>query len=964
MLINLLGYFDRPQNDCLQLAIREHHVGALRREPCAKCGLPVFIAERLNVGKLLYHRTCFRCARCNSQLTLANYYETETKDQFCCEVCPDEEDSPRKKSSPGDHQALIMTRSLSDEEKSSTLKNQFTVQEEDDYSANFESALENSSDPSLKRSTTLTSVQGLEFSTARSNFFNSQIEGEKSDEEMAPALPKTKPPDINSDRPQPNNRSDDPSKDFVTLSDDSKDNASLNLISKPSDINRNTATDPEASKSNVVTKEAKSRNEGLSSIKARVSLFNKGFSEEGTSATRSVSNDPNRNSFSKISRSSIDVSKNVTPTPTPTKTSLERKKQRHEVDIKSQNLLQKPSSTPTSQDRATKTDDKSPGEFLNVLLKNRISRKNTSISEEKDFVASPVVVTAALFTDDFEKQQPLKPVEKSNVDLDPGNEVAKNIKSTPMEIDNVEFVNKNISKTQTVEHAGNHGKNEPIRRVDHDISSKYQFDERKKSLSTENIMTSQSGNVITSSIIGHSENEQNIKRTLKDNDDVNMEHQIGTENKSIPVEDKPVTSSSPSEMVTACRTLERPTLEPIETSNDDLNSNTRQLKSASVSALKSLFESSPSICRPVSLENQTKSAVRERPLVQIKDSESEITQTSVVDALDVGNVSESVPPSPPIEEAHNLHGNENLIESTGENEKTAPDDATSIRNAQERVDTAGAIQADVSYNLPEDDMHDDEDEGLRSKSDSCRIIGEVKCNSTPFSSDSESVHDEDVHHNAFASNPILTISEPNESIISNTNISTTAAFDKSTGRSIAVSDDEDTSKNTSKHVYPDDLNPFGDSDEDVEVKPAIEHRSLNPFEDDDDEEEEQPSITRHVASTSLNPFDDYDDDEAEETAVEFIKPTPTPRKRVIPQMGYSDSPFNDTPEHLRNDNGRTLRDNRGFMDENVDPVVKPKLKLIPVPPGLCSSPWSDAEESISNDEGRMTVPVPKPRKTR
>lgn len=41
----------------------------------------------------LVHRTCFRCARCSAQLTLASYYQTE-RGQYCCETCPDEERPP------------------------------------------------------------------------------------------------------------------------------------------------------------------------------------------------------------------------------------------------------------------------------------------------------------------------------------------------------------------------------------------------------------------------------------------------------------------------------------------------------------------------------------------------------------------------------------------------------------------------------------------------------------------------------------------------------------------------------------------------------------------------------------------------------------------------------------------------------------------------------------------------------
>lgn len=65
-------------------------MGVRRREPCRACGLPVFLAQRLIVSSHLYHRTCFRCARCSAQLSLANCYETQ-EGVFCCETCPDEE---------------------------------------------------------------------------------------------------------------------------------------------------------------------------------------------------------------------------------------------------------------------------------------------------------------------------------------------------------------------------------------------------------------------------------------------------------------------------------------------------------------------------------------------------------------------------------------------------------------------------------------------------------------------------------------------------------------------------------------------------------------------------------------------------------------------------------------------------------------------------------------------------------
>lgn len=53
------------------------------------CSHPVYLAQRLRVQGQLYHRTCFRCARCSAQLTLVDYYETHDG-KFVCETCPDE----------------------------------------------------------------------------------------------------------------------------------------------------------------------------------------------------------------------------------------------------------------------------------------------------------------------------------------------------------------------------------------------------------------------------------------------------------------------------------------------------------------------------------------------------------------------------------------------------------------------------------------------------------------------------------------------------------------------------------------------------------------------------------------------------------------------------------------------------------------------------------------------------------
>ncbi|XP_033356462.1 EH domain-binding protein 1 isoform X1 [Bombus vosnesenskii] len=65
-------------------------LGSMRKDVCVVCGFPIFLAEKLVLAHVAYHRTCFRCARCNNQLTIGNYYETE-EGQYCCETCPDED---------------------------------------------------------------------------------------------------------------------------------------------------------------------------------------------------------------------------------------------------------------------------------------------------------------------------------------------------------------------------------------------------------------------------------------------------------------------------------------------------------------------------------------------------------------------------------------------------------------------------------------------------------------------------------------------------------------------------------------------------------------------------------------------------------------------------------------------------------------------------------------------------------
>jgi len=101
--------------DSAKLQMKNPLMGRLS-DPCRQCSKSVFILERLNVGGKILHRTCFKCARCQDQLTLASFYETETG-QFCCEVCPDEETREREKASRVNNDLARLMAGQSEEEE-------------------------------------------------------------------------------------------------------------------------------------------------------------------------------------------------------------------------------------------------------------------------------------------------------------------------------------------------------------------------------------------------------------------------------------------------------------------------------------------------------------------------------------------------------------------------------------------------------------------------------------------------------------------------------------------------------------------------------------------------------------------------------------------------------------------------------------------------------------------------------
>lgn len=74
---------------------------------CKVCNQSVFLAQRLLISGHLFHRTCFKCARCSALLSVANYYETQDG-KYCCETCPDEESRTASLSSVEDGRGSLV----------------------------------------------------------------------------------------------------------------------------------------------------------------------------------------------------------------------------------------------------------------------------------------------------------------------------------------------------------------------------------------------------------------------------------------------------------------------------------------------------------------------------------------------------------------------------------------------------------------------------------------------------------------------------------------------------------------------------------------------------------------------------------------------------------------------------------------------------------------------------------------
>lgn len=196
-----------------------HVIGVPKREPCQKCNLPIFLAERLTFGRHLYHRTCLKCARCQTQLTPGSFYETEIDGEFCCETCPDEEkDRPDAACATEESSTsvgiLTAVQSTISTDGRVSFNEKLAIFQNNGKGLLHKSLSDEEKSKSLKRLALLNSLQAdsenssaYKTNNALSSFMTSQVVGSDSDagsvdeeedidddEEDPPMLPTTKPP--------------------------------------------------------------------------------------------------------------------------------------------------------------------------------------------------------------------------------------------------------------------------------------------------------------------------------------------------------------------------------------------------------------------------------------------------------------------------------------------------------------------------------------------------------------------------------------------------------------------------------------------------------------------------------------------------------------------------------------------------------------------------------------------------
>ena len=122
------------------------------------------------ISRTPYHRTCFRCARCNNQLTPGNFYETE-KGQYCCETCPDEEQLTTTSPPPLVHQAYTNSlihghEEISQTDSKLTTAYQRSLSDEEKTEQKVHMAEKNKSEPQTTENISQTAQMRLNFMAA------------------------------------------------------------------------------------------------------------------------------------------------------------------------------------------------------------------------------------------------------------------------------------------------------------------------------------------------------------------------------------------------------------------------------------------------------------------------------------------------------------------------------------------------------------------------------------------------------------------------------------------------------------------------------------------------------------------------------------------------------------------------------------------------------------------------------
>uniref|UniRef100_A0A182QDC5 MICAL-like protein 1 n=1 Tax=Anopheles farauti TaxID=69004 RepID=A0A182QDC5_9DIPT len=171
-----------------QMASIPAFVGVPKRASCNRCSNPIFLAERISFGEKSYHRSCLKCARCGTQLTVGSFYETETDGEYCCETCPDEEIQLEQRressaSSEGSNHSAVVERKpsapivvgVSRNVRSSKLLDRISF---------FESAPLSDEEKS----------SNLERKTRMSNFLKETLKDQEQNEDKPPDLPAAEPP--------------------------------------------------------------------------------------------------------------------------------------------------------------------------------------------------------------------------------------------------------------------------------------------------------------------------------------------------------------------------------------------------------------------------------------------------------------------------------------------------------------------------------------------------------------------------------------------------------------------------------------------------------------------------------------------------------------------------------------------------------------------------------------------------